>query len=120
VNEAVDKYGADCEIALIGHSIGGWIGRAWLSEWAQPDVKKRQVNSFISIMIEYHGLPNESLIFLRVVSLVSLGSPHQPPPADSLFSSSDQTRGLLSYINTRFPGTHDNIHSQLLDFYYHF
>ena len=39
------------------HTTAGWIARAWLSEWATPAVKA------------------------RVRKLVSLGSPHNPPPS---------------------------------------
>lgn len=77
----LDRYGDDnVEFALIGHSIGGWVARAWLSEWTSPKIKE------------------------KVTSLITLGSPHQPPPSSSFFSSADQTRGLLTYINTNFPG----------------
>jgi len=51
-----------------------------LSEWAPSEIKQ------------------------RVKVLVSLGSPHNPPPSDSNFQKVDQTRGLLTYINTKFPG----------------
>lgn len=57
--------------------------RAYLSEWASNDIRQ------------------------RVVKLVSLGSPHNPPPSDSSMSKIDQTRGLLSYINTNYPGAHE-------------
>jgi hypothetical protein len=70
VKEAMDTYGSDCEITLVGHSIGrhkehpynlmnyyyctvishtyiwligGWIARAWLSEWASPTLKSQYV-----------------------------------------------------------------------------
>jgi len=87
VDEAVEKAlaetGPDAELVLLSHSIGGWVARAWLSEWAAPDIKS------------------------RVKILVSLGSPHNPPPADSGVAKVDQTRGLLTYINTNFPGAHE-------------
>jgi pimeloyl-ACP methyl ester carboxylesterase len=83
VDIAVSKALAEnpeTEFLLLGHSIGGWIARAWLSEWAQKDVKS------------------------RVKKLVTLGSPHNPPRADSSASAVDQTRGLLKYINENYPG----------------
>ena len=52
----------------------------WLSEWCADDVK------------------------CRVVSLVTLGSPHNPPPTDSPVARFDQTRGLLNYIDANYPG----------------
>lgn len=87
VDEAVEKAlaetGPDVELVLLSHSIGGWVARAWLSEWAAPEVKR------------------------RVRILVSLGSPHNPPPSDSGVAKVDQTRGLLTYINSKFPGAHE-------------
>ena len=38
-----------------------------------------------------------------VSSMVTLGTPHQPPPSSSVLSRIDQTRGLLSHINAYFP-----------------
>lgn len=70
----------EAEIVLLGHSIGGWIARAWLSEWASVDAKA------------------------RVKKLLTLGSPHNPPQAESAASRVDQTRGLLTYINENYPG----------------
>lgn len=37
---------------------------------------------------------------------MSLGTPHLAPPEDSLVAKVDQTRGLLKYINDRWPGAH--------------
>lgn len=83
IDEAVADLLKECpeaEINLLGHSIGGWVARAWLSEWASPDVRA------------------------KVRRLVTLGSPHNPPPPTSALARVDQTRGLLSYINEKFPG----------------
>ena len=81
LNDHGDK---DVEISLVGHSIGGWIARAWLSEWCAPAVRD------------------------KVRSVVTLGSPHNPPPSDSLFAKFDQTRGLLSHINSNYPGAYES------------
>ena len=77
LSEHSDK---DVELILIGHSIGGWVARAWLSEWSQPALRA------------------------KVRQLITLGSPHNPPPQDSVFANFDQTRGLLSHINEKYPG----------------
>ena len=82
VRQALEEN-PSAEIVLLAHSIGGWIARAWLSEWAAPDVKK------------------------RVKKLVTLGSPHNPPPAGTTASKIDQTRGLLTYVNENFPGSYE-------------
>lgn len=73
INQALEKD-PNTRFRFVGHSIGGWIARAYLSEYANPDVKS------------------------RVISLTTLGSPHTSPP------QIDQTRGLLSYINEKYPG----------------
>ena len=80
VRQALEEN-PSAELVLLAHSIGGWIARAWLSEWAAPDVKK------------------------RVKRLVTLGSPHNPPPVGTAASKIDQTRGLLTYVNDKFPGS---------------
>lgn len=40
----------------------------------------------------------------RVRTFTSLGSPHLPPPEGSAWRSLDQTRGLLRYVDERYPG----------------
>jgi pimeloyl-ACP methyl ester carboxylesterase len=87
VDIAVARALADnptAEVVLLAHSIGGWIARAWLSEWAPEDVKT------------------------RVKKLVTLGSPHLPPPAGTTAAQVDQTRGLLTYVNANFPGAYES------------
>lgn len=79
-NVADSESETEIELILIGHSIGGWIARSWLSEWCSDKIKS------------------------RVTSLITLGSPHNPPPEGTFFANIDQTRGLLSYINANFPG----------------
>jgi len=76
--EALDDAFADLDasepVAVLGHSIGGWVARAWCAERNEARVKR----------------------------LVTLGTPHNEPP-EGLFSKIDQTRGLLKYINAEFP-----------------
>lgn len=59
----------DGNVSLIGHSAGGWLARVYMEEF---------------------GLSNISL-------LLTLGTPHLPPPKDSR-GVFDQTRGLLCYV----------------------
>ena len=47
-------------MAVLGHSIGGWVARSYIGEVMGEDVAAR-----------------------RVCSLVTLGTPHNPPPQDS-------------------------------------
>ena len=71
---------ADVEISVVAHSIGGWIARVWISEWCDESLRD------------------------RVKALVTLGSPHNEPPQDTLMAKLDQTRGLLRYINENILG----------------
>jgi pimeloyl-ACP methyl ester carboxylesterase len=78
---AVDKEcGPDTAVTIIGHSIGGWAVRAYLGERMGEERVRR-----------------------RVARVVTLGTPHNPPPLGSALAKVDQTRGLLSYINKAFP-----------------
>lgn len=86
VTATIDQVKAEFpsrKIHLVAHSIGGWVARAYVGEVADPqDVQK------------------------RFASLTTLGSPNYPPPSgEGFFSNLDQTRGLLEYVNSNFPGS---------------
>lgn len=68
VNEA-KELAAGGTLSLIGHSAGGWLARVYMEEF---------------------GLSHISL-------LLTLGTPHLPPPKGSS-GVIDQTRGLLNYV----------------------
>jgi hypothetical protein len=74
------EYGKEATVCMLGHSIGGWVLRSYIGEVLGEERALRQVSS-----------------------LITLGTPHQPPPSSSPLARIDQTRGLLSDINTRFP-----------------
>ena len=61
-------------ITVLTHSAGGWLGRVYMHDFGTAGVDR----------------------------FVSLGSPHQPPPAGVL----DQTRGILTYCSDTFPGAY--------------
>ena len=76
IAEILAEEGPEASICLVGHSIGGWVARAYLG-----------------------GLSGSSSAVQRVArancrSLVTLGTPHSSPD-DALV---DQTRGLLRQI----------------------
>mmetsp|Transcript_6225 Transcript_6225/g.8507 ORF Transcript_6225/g.8507 Transcript_6225/m.8507 type:complete len:329 (+) Transcript_6225:33-1019(+) len=74
------------QVHIIGHSIGGWIVRAYLGEVCTSAERE------------------------NFCSLTTLGSPHKTPPQGSIWETVDQTRGLLKYVNSNFPGAfHENI-----------
>jgi len=81
-NNSIDKKEDNLGYTLLSHSIGGWIARAWLGEVATPEIR--------------HDCRN----------FVSLGTPHSAPPESSWVSGIDQTRGLLKYVNDRWPGAY--------------
>ena len=79
VAELNKKY-PDRPIQLVAHSIGGWITRAYLGQLSD----ERRA---------------------RFSALVTLGTPHAPPPA-GFWSFADQTRGLLRFCDEKYPGAY--------------
>jgi PGAP1-like protein len=76
LNEILEEQGPNANICIIGHSIGGWVARAFLgglSQSTSPTVEWAQ---------------------RRVTSLVTLGTPHISPDGALV----DQTRGLLREV----------------------
>ncbi|KAH0433770.1 hypothetical protein IEQ34_026953 [Dendrobium chrysotoxum] len=73
VAEAVSEARKLCpqggSLALIGHSAGGWLARLYVEEFGWSDISL----------------------------LITLGTPHLPPPK-GLAGVIDQTRGLLDYV----------------------
>eukprot|EP00968_Pinguiococcus_pyrenoidosus_P017088 scaffold1661_cov251-Pinguiococcus_pyrenoidosus.AAC.28 len=82
MDRAVDALPPDSRINVLAHSIGGWIARAYFAEVCSEELRS------------------------RVTTFTTLGTPHVPPPADSAWASIDQTRGLLSYVNNKYPGAY--------------
>jgi len=70
----------DCTVCIIGHSIGGWVARAYLGGLSRSSTA-------------VHRLALE-----RVSSLVTLGTPHAAAAEKAAFVV-DQTRGLLAAID---------------------
>jgi len=84
LRESVEAEAArsNSRVLLLAHSAGGWLARAALAdnEWRGD------------------GRTSDSL----VRGLVTLGSPHLPPP-DGL---RDQTFGTLRFVDAAYPGAH--------------
>eukprot|EP00250_Pteridium_aquilinum_P002181 c1237_g1_i1 orf=389-1435(-) len=72
---AKEETGGNSKVSLVGHSAGGWLARVYMSEFGISDV----------------------------AMLLSLGTPHLPPPM-GVPGVIDQTRGLLNYVNEVCPG----------------
>jgi len=86
--EAIDRAFAKAKkthpgvkMNFIGHSIGGWIMRSWLTERLSEEEQQAYV-----------------------ASVTTLGTPHNPPPEGTIWTQFDQTRGLLKFVNQQSPG----------------
>lgn len=77
------------QVVLVSHSAGGWLSRAFLG---QLDYKDDPLSST-------EDDPHEA-----VSAVVTLGSPHSPPPKDSKFK--DMTGGALTWVDSRWPGAY--------------
>ncbi|CAI5955089.1 unnamed protein product [Closterium sp. NIES-64] len=75
VKAAKKRVPGASQVSLVAHSAGGWLARLYLAEYGHADV----------------------------ALLLSLGSPHLPPPpgAEGVV---DQTRGLLTHMQAVSPG----------------
>jgi hypothetical protein len=79
------------KVVLIGHSAGGWLGRAAIGYGSVGD----DPNSFI-----------RCIDLTKVCGIVTLGTPNLPPPPDVM----DMTRGALKLTSIQFPGAyHDEL-----------
>lgn len=72
---------------LVGHSAGGWLGRAFLGGCAAGDP------------VEVCGEPHPA-----VRTLITLGTPHSAPPPEA--GMKDVTGGALPWVNGCWPGAH--------------
>jgi pimeloyl-ACP methyl ester carboxylesterase len=76
------------KVILVGHSAGGWLARAFIGQ-----------HQFKSNPLESDpDAPNEA-----IAALVTLGTPHSPPPARSKVK--DMTGGALKWVNDTWPGS---------------
>jgi hypothetical protein len=67
-------------VCLVGHSIGGWVARAYLGGLSRSS----------------SALYQDAVVGGKITSLITLGTPHSCPPTALV----DQTRGLLQEIAT--------------------
>jgi len=94
ISNELSTLEVDQQMILIGHSAGGWLGRAALG-----------FGSTDSVISDDKNNPQQSALYVdlsKVMGLVTLGSPHLPPPPTIM----DMTRGALRITNERFPGAY--------------
>lgn len=86
VNAARDATGHS-QVILLGHSAGGWLGRAFIGQqrWKDDPVASGD------------DVPHEA-----VAALVTLGTPHSPPRPGS--KAKDMTGGALTWVDSTWPG----------------
>jgi len=75
-----DAEGPDCNICIVGHSIGGWVARAYLGGLGQQMGHSSEIHR---------------LALQRCSSYITLGTPHVAPEDAPI----DQTRGLIKTID---------------------
>lgn len=76
LSEIFEQEGTDAKVCIIGHSIGGWVARAFLGGLSES------------------SSPIATLAQKRVTSFITLGTPHSSPDGALV----DQTRGLLKEV----------------------
>ena len=85
------------EIILIGHSAGGWLGRAAIAYLLHQQQQQNQ---------QRYSTASDSNYIIR--GLVTLGTPNLPPPITAM----DMTRGALRYTDTHYPGAYQHYHNR--------
>ncbi len=83
ISKQIELLKEDEKMVLLGHSAGGWLGRA-----------------AVGFGSEEEGAPPVDIS--KVAGLVTLGAPNLPPPPGIM----DMTRGALRITNERFPGAY--------------
>ena len=94
IEEAYELGGRNERVLLIGHSAGGWLGRAALGDgsWGLGD-DVADDNAMAQ--------PRASD---RVQALITVGAIHKPPAGGA--ASTCVTRGVLAYLEERYPGAY--------------
>jgi hypothetical protein len=84
----------NCKVILIGHSAGGWLGRAALGYGSTGD--------------DENDFPKQTDLLEKIGGIVTLGAPNLPPPPPVM----DMTRGALKLTSEQFPGAYHAVDKQ--------
>lgn len=101
VREALAAHPGATQVDLVCHSAGGWLARAYLGgalnevNWNSAARRLKGNAKEGDALPPKHPTPHPS-----VRRIVTLGSPHLAPPP----GANDATRGVLRWVNTRWPG----------------
>jgi pimeloyl-ACP methyl ester carboxylesterase len=87
-------------VVLIGHSAGGWLGRAALGYYGTTAARTATAATAEATAVTATCLP--SIDLTKVMGLVTLGAPNLPPPPNVM----DMTRGALRLTHETFPGAY--------------
>jgi pimeloyl-ACP methyl ester carboxylesterase len=93
IEEAYELGGRDQKVLLIGHSAGGWLGRAALGDGSW--------NLGTDASTDIFSQPRASD---RVRALITVGAIHRPPAGNA--ASTCVTRGVLKYLEETYPGAY--------------
>jgi hypothetical protein len=78
------------QIILIGHSAGGWLGRAAIAYVLQQQERLSSSSSAAAAFV--------------IAGMVTLGTPNLPPPITEM----DMTRGALRFTHAQYPGAYQH------------
>ncbi|GLC46697.1 hypothetical protein PLESTB_001353700 [Pleodorina starrii] len=105
VEQAMRETGAD-QVVLVGHSAGGWLGRAYL---ADPRYQPRAPLDSSMVAVGGAAAPQQppppgttgTSPNPRVRAMVTLGTPQRPPPPEK---KRDMTGGAQGWVDRSYPG----------------
>lgn len=92
-------------VILVGHSAGGWLGRAALGYYGTKNSNDSNASKLVDDDDDDEETNNKRsssihIDLTRISGMVTLGAPHLPPPPDIM----DMTRGALRLTHENYPG----------------
>lgn len=93
IEEAFELGGRNEKVLVIGHSAGGWLGRAALGDGSWSLDSDASGDDYVF---------KQARASDRVRALITVGAIHKPPAGDA--ASTCVTRGVLAFLEERYPG----------------